>query len=68
MGDTLSIADGFSQSNSGSASDTNNHVSIVYARYSIVHNMGRHVNHSRVENPRVEVWDEALDAAGQRYS
>lgn len=59
----FSIANRFGKSNGRSTSNTNDHVSVVDAGNSVVHNMRRYANHSRVEDPRVEVWDKALNTA-----
>lgn len=61
-------ANSFGQSNSGSTSNTDDHVSVENARDSVVHHMSWHVDDSRVENPNVEIRDEALNVASEGYS
>ncbi|KAG6042107.1 hypothetical protein E4U41_005655 [Claviceps citrina] len=65
---SFSTANGFGQTNSGSAPNTDDNVSVVYARNSVVDNMGRYVDHGRVEDAGVEIRNEALDPARKRYS
>lgn len=68
MRNIFSTADGSGQSDSRSAADTDHHISVVNARHSVIHDMCWYVDHSRVKNPRVEVWDNGLNTASERYS
>lgn len=61
----LPCCNSLGQSNGRRASDTDDAVPARYPRYSIVHYPLGNVYEGRIENSRVEIWNEGLNAASE---